>query len=177
MAGKFNFGERRIPGFKKKVGAWDEPRRAATPIVSADVADIALMYFVEQMGLVAIGNKYGVGPNDIRKIVRGGNFHQDWSVAIADLIADGVVCVRSAEMMSEDRAALSGKLRPERLGAHEVRAIRQMHMDGLSLPEILAATGLSTFRVRRILRNEAFNKDNFKPPGWRKDTSNWRKDK
>lgn len=174
--GKFNFGERRTPGYKKKVGAWDHPRRSDTPIERSDVATIARLYFVGQVGLGAIADQFDVGPADIKKIVQGYNFHQDWSVAVTDLIAEGHACVRDHKVKKEDRRDLLGTLRPERLEADVVLDIRRRHMDGQSLTDILKATGLRVYRVRAILKNETFNSDEYKPPGWRMDTSDWRKD-
>ena len=173
---KFNFGERRIPGYKKKVGAWECPRRSATPIVGEDIEVIARMFFVEQVPMADIAKHFKVGPTEIRKITTGNNFHQQWSAVIINLIAEGCPCVRDRSQLKEDKRAAAGTLRSEPLDAEMVLSIRRMHMDGFSLPDILAKTGLKIYRVRAILRNETFNEDKYKPQGWRMDTTDWRKD-
>jgi hypothetical protein len=174
--GSFNFGAPRIPGFKKKVGAWTEPKRGDTPILPDDIIDIAAMYYIDDDSLVYIGKRYDVGPKEIRSIVNGFNFGKDWSKACVQLISEGHTLVRSKLLREEDKRATRGALRTKPLTMETVRSIRLMHMAGVELEEIVRKTGLKTYRVRSILRNDTFKQDEYKPPGWRMDTTNWRKD-
>lgn len=176
MGGKFNFGAPRMPGFRKKVAAWSEPVRGTTPIAPEDIVDIASMYYIDDDSLVYIGKRYGVGPKEIRAIVNGGNFGKDWATACVRLISEGHTLVRDRRLRDEDRRATRGSLRTKPLTAETVLSIRLMHMSGMTVEGIVQATGLKTYRVRAILRNETFDQDEYKPPGWRMDVTNWRKD-
>jgi hypothetical protein len=175
MANKFNFGAPRIPGYKKKVGTWDEPRRSDTPIIEDDIFDIAVMYYINADSLTYIGKRYGVGPVEIRRIVKGQNFHKEWSSACVNLTIDGHELERAHGMLADDKSSTEGALRPSPLGKAEVLEIRTWHMDGVETDEILARTGLKVYRVRAVLRSETFNNPECKPPGWRAGQNNWRR--
>jgi hypothetical protein len=172
---KFNFGAPRIPGYKKKVGTFAEPVRSETPIVGDDIIDIASMFYLDADSLTYIGKRYGVGPVEIRRIVRGGNFYKEWSAACAQLMGEGHVLERARNMLADDKRTTVGALRPPPLDVSKVMEIRTWHMDGVELDEILARTGLKPYRVKSILRSETFNRPECKPPGWVAGQNNWRR--
>lgn len=170
--GNFNFGEPMPKKHKARVGGRmamleSKGRRSDIGITVEDVKVMARMFFVDHAEVHDICNKFEANEMDVRKIITGFNFHQEWASAVVDLITEGHACDRPIrKMICRNENVGRATSYKGRLSADKVVEVRQLHLDGHTLLRVAEISGCSQVAARSIIRNQTYNKPEFRPKGW-----------